>query len=143
MEYLNSCVFQVCYVYLVLNKTVVLPWIAQIKEVLWKCCTFLKSLKVCCYILSKCMLHYCKNMSSNTGFEDICSCNNVVVPLQKNGEGYIIAARIYCMHMKWVTISYTFSFALKSWLQFTLYLQVLLKVVVHVCDSDAFSLICF
>lgn len=75
MEYLKLCVFQVCYVYLVLNKAVVLPWIAQIKEVLWKCCTFLKSLKVCYYISSKCMLHYCKNVSSNTGFVDICSCN--------------------------------------------------------------------
>lgn len=62
-------------------------------------------------------------MSSNAGFEDICSCNNVALsdffksdlflvtstsPKKKNGEGYIIAARIYGMHMKWVTISSTF-----------------------------------
>ncbi|XP_055995388.1 ubiquitin-protein ligase E3B-like isoform X2 [Ostrea edulis] len=36
---------KVCYVCLVLNKAVVLPWIAQIKEVLWKCCSFVKCLK--------------------------------------------------------------------------------------------------
>nr|XP_022345739.1 ubiquitin-protein ligase E3B-like [Crassostrea virginica] len=41
----NADKIKVSYVYLVLNKDVVLPWIAQIKEVLWKCCTYLKSLK--------------------------------------------------------------------------------------------------
>ncbi len=42
--------YQFQYVSLAMNKTLVLPWISQLKEVLWRCCLHLKTLRVSCLV---------------------------------------------------------------------------------------------
>jgi hypothetical protein len=39
--------FQHMYASLLMSKELVLPWIAQLKELLWKCCSYFTVLKVC------------------------------------------------------------------------------------------------
>lgn len=51
---------QVWYVSLALSKDLTIPWLKQIKDVLWLCCQRLKCLKVSCILKQKKMLfwHY-------------------------------------------------------------------------------------
>lgn len=45
-----TCGSQVWYVSLALSKDLTIPWLKQIKDVLWTCCQLLKTLKVSLYM---------------------------------------------------------------------------------------------